>query len=615
VGDSLGRPGILILPKLFNVAAAIVVLCLLVLRWLPMATREREASVEDVRRTSAALSQEAEEHRRLFEASGDLIVVTDADRVITRISNSCDAILGYQPEEMIGRYDGEYIRSADIENLRMMIAQAAAGRVFSDIEVGFIHKSGRLVSTSLAAVWSPEAKRFFLIGRDVTEAKAAERRLEHLAHFDQLTGLPNRASLLRDLSELLAPTATLKPRPLAIAIFGLDDFKDINDTLGHATGDGVLKEVARRLSADAPGRVYRLGGDEFALLLPGRDDSIIASHFARTALNHVGERIDIDGHRLFIGASAGVAVAPADGAATDELLANVNLALRDAKAGGGRKSRVFLPEMRERTRARHQLESELRRAVSNKEYGLYFQPQMRLSDGAVVGAEALLRWRHPQRGLLEPPAFIAALGKSPAAMEAGEWALRKACATAASWTKQGLPPLRIGVNLFAAQFQDGHIVDAVEAVLRDSGLPPHLLELEITENVALGQDESILGVLGSLRAAGVGIALDDFGAGYASLSYLMRYPLTRIKIDKSFVQRVSGNSAPEDTAIVRSIIVMAHNLKLGVIAEGVETPLQAAFLRDNNCEEAQGYLYAKPLPADEFADFLAASPRRLAGKA
>jgi diguanylate cyclase (GGDEF)-like protein/PAS domain S-box-containing protein len=605
----LGKPGLLIIPKLINVAAACVVLSLLLLRWLPMAMRERAKADNDVREKSTALTQEIEEHRRLFETSADLIVVTDRDRIVTRISHSCLVILGYRPDEVIGAYGGNFIRAPDLETLRQEMQLSIQGEAIRNFQTGFIHKDGRVVTLALTGVWSEQAQRFFLIGRDMTEREAAEEKLRQLAHFDQLTKLPNRTSLLRDLREMLIERTDRPRLVVSIAMFDLDGFKDINDTLGHATGDRLLEEVARRLSetAGASGQVYRLGGDEFFLILPGCRDPLVIARVVESFLRRVEERFEINGRGLFVAASAGIAIATAEVYDADELIANADLALYDAKAVGGRKYSLYMPSMRAKARARQEIDSELRRACSDNEFVLHFQPQLRMSDGAVVGAEALLRWKHPQRGLLAPAAFIDALVQSPAALEAGRWILQAACEAAASWRAKGLPPIRMGVNLFPAQFHDGMLLDDVKAVLGRTGLPADALELEITENIALGHDDGVLAALRMLRAIGVGLAFDDFGTGYASLSYLMRYPLTRIKIDRSFVQKIGEESALEDTAIVRSIITMGHNLNFEVTAEGVETLAQAAFLQAKKCDEVQGFLYSKPIPAKEFEDFLRGS--------
>jgi diguanylate cyclase (GGDEF)-like protein len=440
-------------------------------------------------------------------------------------------------------------------------------------------------------------------GKQFKRLFESEAKLKHLAHFDKLTGLANRVSLQNDLNESLGANRG----PTAIAMFDLDGFKDINDTLGHSIGDHLLQAVARRLTELAEGdeRFYRLGGDEFVLIKPDCGDPREIARVVDAVLKRLAERFEIKGHQLFVGASAGIAIAPADGADIEELVSNADLALYEAKSAGGNAYRLFVPVMRAKTIARRGLDAELRRASANREFELFFQPQLRTTDGAVVGAEALLRWRHPQRGILAPGAFIEALGESPVVLDVGRWILQSACEQAAAWRLAGFP-LRIGVNLFPAQFHAETLVDDVEAALGHSGLPADALEIEITENIALGEREESLQALHRLRARGVKLAFDDFGTGYASLSYLARYPLTRLKIDQSFVRKIAGAFTLTDTAIVRSIIVMAHNLGLEVIAEGVETPVQASFLRAEKCEELQGYLYAKPLPAADFEAYLRA---------
>ena len=434
----------------------------------------------------------------------------------------------------------------------------------------------------------------------------SEAELTHLAHYDQLTGLANRVSLHDDLNEVIGSNDGPTDDAVCIAMFDLDGFKNINDTLGHSIGDLLLQEVARRMEqlAAGVGRVYRLGGDEFVLLQRGCNDPLEIARVVEGMLKRLAERFEINEHQLFIGASAGIAITAADGSADHkESMSNADLALYDAKFAGGNTYRMFVPVMRAKTLARRALDEELRRASANKEFELFFQAQVRASDGTVVGAETLLRWRHPQHGIIAPGAFIKALSESRVVLDVGRWIMQSACEQAAAWRAAGLP-LNIGVNLFPAQFHGETLLNDVEAALGHSGLPAEALEIEITENIALGEQEETLEVLHILRAKGVKLAFDDFGTGYASLSYLMRYPLTRLKIDQSFVRKIVDNSPLKDTAIVRSIIAMAHNLGLEVIAEGVETVAQAAFLRAEKCEELQGYLYSKPLSAADFEAYL-----------
>jgi diguanylate cyclase (GGDEF)-like protein/PAS domain S-box-containing protein len=602
--EILGKPGLLIIPKLINVFAATGVLCLLLLRWLPMASRERTKAESDVREKSDALAQEMEEHRRLFEASADLIIVTDHQRRITRISHSSECILGYSPEEVVGQSGRDFVCPSDVETLRQELLLCSEGKAIRNFECAFIHKRGHFVTLALTGVWSEQAQRYFLIGRDMTEQKIAERKLNHLAHYDQLTGLPNRVSLFKDLNEL----TDVPLQPVSIAIFDLDGFKDVNDTLGHSTGDQLLTQVAVRMCAltPAPGQVYRLGGDEFVVVLQGCSDPLEFSAIVQSILGSLETRFDAGSHRAYIGASAGITIAPADGLTPEELIANADLALYEAKGSGGHKSRFYTSTMRAKAQMRHEMEGEIRRALAQGEFVLHYQPQLNLRDGAVIGAEALLRWQHPERGLLGPAAFIDIIAQSSMASEIGNWVLQTACKTAASWCKAGLPPVRLAVNLFPAQFHEEALALQIGTALRDSGLPPEMLEIEITENVALSNDPHIIDSLRSLREKGVGLALDDFGTGYASLSSLRRYPLTRLKIDRSFVSTIGADSSTVETAVASSIIAMAHNLGFSVTAEGVETNAQAAFLVGKRCDEVQGFLYAKPLPSNEFEMFLAA---------
>jgi diguanylate cyclase (GGDEF)-like protein len=503
---------------------------------------------------------------------------------------------------MTGHSGGEFIHPDDLDNTREEMRRARYGKDIRNFDCRYIHKDGHTVPIAWSGVWSEPEQRHYFIGRDMTEQRAAEQKLRQLALFDTLTGLGNRASLHEDLDALLSGEDA---QPAAVAIFDLDGFKDINDTLGHTVGDALLKEAARRLaSVCGEGTVYRVGGDEFVLVLPGTGDPLAISAIVQKVIDGFARRFLLEDHNLLVSASAGIAIAPADGTTVNELVSNADLALYDAKAAGGSTYRLFLPQLRVRAEARRKLDAELRRACAQDEFELHYQPQIRSSDNVVIGAEALLRWRHPERGLLAPDAFIDSLAENAVAPQLGRWILKSACKAAARWhTAEGGGPT-IAVNLFPAQFRSGTLLEDVEEALAESGLLPEALELEITENIALDHDDSVLTPLVQLRAMGIGIAFDDFGTGYASLSYLTRYPLTRIKIDRSFVRNITASSASEDTAIVRSIIAMASNLGLEVTAEGVETAAQAAFLRAEGCHDLQGYLFSRPVPEEEFRRFL-----------
>lgn len=600
----LGTPQLLIIPKLINVAAACFVLGLLLFRWLPDASKERANAEVDLQRAEWRFKQLVDGVKEYA------IYLLDTTGHVTSWNTGAERIKGYRADEIIGasfaRFYTEEDRLAGAPERALKVAirdgrfEAAAWRVrkngtrfWASVVIDPIRdEEGRLIG-------------FAKVTKDITEQKEFEEKLKQLALFDTLTGLPNRASVLNDLKSLLGCGPDKKTSAISIAMFDLDGFKKINNTLGHSTGDEVLQQVAKLFAETAQrrGQSYRIGGDEFILVLPNCGDPLVVTEVVTSLLKRLGEPFEIQGRRLFVGASAGIAIAPAHGSNPEELIENADLALFDAKKAGGRKCSLFASVMRVRLSARQELDTELRRAHANKEFALYLQPQVRLSDGEVVGAEALLRWQHPERGVLAPGAFIETLAQSPVALEIGNWILQKACEAAASWRADGLPSVRVGVNLFAEQFHDGMLED-VQAALRHSGLPPEALELEITENIVLDGDEETLMKLRELRKLGVGLSFDDFGTGYAALSYLTQYPLTRIKIDRSFVAKITDQSETADTAIVRAIITMAHNLGLNVTAEGVETERQAAFLRARKCEEAQGFLYGKPMPLKEFEEFL-----------
>jgi len=440
---------------------------------------------------------------------------------------------------------------------------------------------------------------------DRMELRRAENQLRYLAHNDLLTGCANRAKLGELTEAAKAGTA-----PTAMVLLDLDGFKHVNDTLGHAAGDALLVEVGRRLTSALDGRgvLARLGGDEFAALLPGLGDAAEARGLAHALQDSLDPPFLIAGREFRVGASAGVAVATPSEAG--HLLASADLALYRAKTKGGRQCRVFDIAMREKYIARRALEEEVSRAAHNAEFELHFQPQISLAHDCLVGAEALLRWRHPERGLLPPPAFLDALEAGSMAGAVGDWVIEEGCRQAAVWRAQGLD-LRIGVNLFAEQIRAGNLEATVRSALARWALPASALELELTETIALRHDDGLLAPLHALHADGVGVALDDFGTGFASLSMLRRCPLSRLKIDRCFISGLGAEGVPgsgrdrSDAVIVEAVLALGRGLGLGVVAEGVETEMQAAFLAAHGCDEAQGHLYGRPAPA---AGILAAAP-------
>lgn len=451
-------------------------------------------------------------------------------------------------------------------------------------------------------VSAEQALRLELPG-DMAAYRREAEELYRLANFDSLTGLANRARFFRLVEEMLT-----QPLAAAVVMIDLDGFKDINDTLGHAVGDGILREVARRLEAvvGSAEPVARIGGDEFAILLVGVAEPQEALAMSTLVNDSVTKPIILDGQEIHIAASCGVALAPLHTRNPIELLGNADLALFRAKTKGRGRCCVFEPSLRMEAAARRLYGMEIHRAVKEGEFLLVYQPQVRLDDGSLTGAEALIRWRHPERGLLAPAAFLPALERGPLAATVGSWVLDQACAQAALWRRSGLRAFRMGVNLFSAQFLVGDLAAEVVEILDRHGLPPSSLELEITENIALDHDDVVLEKLRKLRAIGVGIAFDDFGTGFASLSLLKRYPLSRIKIDRSFIEGML--SSEKDASVVRAILDMARAFDLETIAEGIEGAPERDSLLQQGCEEGQGYFFGKPMLAPHFADAFGIAP-------
>ncbi|RYY03224.1 MAG: EAL domain-containing protein [Gammaproteobacteria bacterium] len=486
-------------------------------------------------------------------------------------------------------------------DFRHLIEQAATEGSLDHIsipaEVSGLRKDGSEFRFGFALFgWRDgNSMKFEAVLKDLTLQQREEEELREQANRDVLTGLANRGRFYRCVEETLT-----RPAPAAVLMIDLDGFKDVNDTLGHTLGDGILQEVANRLLnlAEPYDVVARIGGDEFAVLLADVTDPQIAMQLANTMINHINTPMDVDGHVVRVAASCGVALSPSQGQEALELVGNADLALFKAKRSGRGRTFLFVPALRMEAMARRLYGLELHRALDEGEFLLFYQPQVNLTDGSLTGAEALLRWHHPERGLLVPAAFLPALEGGPLAATVGSWILDEACAQAAFWRRNGAPSFRIGVNLSGAQFRVGDLADQVIKTLERHGLPPEALELEVTENIVLDNDDVVLGILQRLHDYGLSIAFDDFGTGYASLSLLKTYPLTRIKIDQSFVRGMLTST--RDASVIRAILDMARSFDLETIAEGIETEEAHNYLSNELCDEGQGYLFGKPMPARQF---------------
>ncbi|HYD97312.1 MAG TPA: EAL domain-containing protein [Noviherbaspirillum sp.] len=438
-------------------------------------------------------------------------------------------------------------------------------------------------------------------------AEAARRRyaeqLEYHAAHDILTGLPNRALLQDRLTQALA-YASRYCYAVWVLFLDLDRFKLVNDSLGHKAGDIVLQSIAARLEAAVreTDTVARLGGDEFVLVLPERADECLTSAVVQRIMDAVAQPLEVDGHEFVLGCSIGVAAYPSDGEDPETLIKHADIAMYRAKETGRNNFQFYTPAMNERLMERLRIESDLRNALERGEFVLHYQPQIDLRTGSTIGMEALIRWQHPTLGMVPPLRFISLAEETGLIVPIGQWVLRTACTQAVAWQNAGLGKLRVAVNLSARQFAEQDLVSSIAGVLASTGLAPHLLELELTESLVMTDVDRAIGILRDLKQLGVLLSLDDFGTGHSSLSYLKRLPIDALKIDQSFVRDITHTA--DDAAIVASIISLAHNLRRHVIAEGVETHEQLAYLQRHGCNEMQGYYFSKPVPAELFEKLL-----------
>lgn len=451
-----------------------------------------------------------------------------------------------------------------------------------------------------------DVTHFVGVLNDVTDNRRYQQELEHQATHDSLTDLPNR-NLLRDRIQQALVFGDRYGHSVAVAFLDLDNFKLVNDGLGHAVGDQLLQRVAERLtqSLRATDTVARLGGDEFVLVMQYASKEHIGSHLQRL-LQGIAAPFPIEGREVYATFSVGVAVYPEDGRDPDALLKNADAAMYKAKSMGRNNFQFFTSDLNAQASERLDIATELRRALDRGELRLHYQPQVELATGRVVGAEALVRWEHPTRGMMLPSMFIPVAEETGLIGAVGDWVLRNAAAQSRDWRDRGLPPVVVAVNLSARQFRDTRLAETVRAVLDEMELNPKSLELELTEGSLMHNPEQATEMLRQLKEAGYRIAIDDFGTGYSSLSYLQRFPLDKLKIDAAFVRELPDNR--DSVAIVMAVISMGHSLGLRVIAEGVETAQQLEFLRQNGCDEVQGYFFARPMSAPDFIAWSRARP-------
>jgi diguanylate cyclase (GGDEF)-like protein/PAS domain S-box-containing protein len=532
-------------------------------------------------------------------------IVTVKDAIEQRyilLNKSAEGLFGIPRNEMVGKHIHDLLHSDAADFLFEQDREVLKSRELAIIDEHVVNtprNGARTLATKKVPILGEDGEPQYLLSlsEDITERKQAEARIAHMAHHDPLTDLPNRAAFSERLAFTLERAAATG-ETFAILCLDLDRFKEINDVFGHSVGDELLREVSRRLQAATEGAfLARLGGDEFTLIATDGAQPSTAEALADRLLGVFADDLAIDGQRLRIGLSIGVAIFPTDGTDVTTLLGNADAALYRAKADGRGTIRFFQVEMDKQLRERRAMQHELRSAIADDELSLDYQPQS-LIGGEIIGFEALLRWHHPSRGIVPPGTFISLAEESGLIIPIGEWVLREACREAASWPR----PLQIAINLSPIQFRHGDLPELVHSILLQTGLAPNRLELEITEGVLVEDFSRALSILRRLKSLGVRIAMDDFGTGYSSLSYLQSFPFDKIKIDRSFISNVERN--PQSAAIVRAVIGLARGLDLPVLAEGVETRDQLAFLSREACDEIQGYLLGRPGPMDDYAELV-----------
>jgi diguanylate cyclase (GGDEF)-like protein/PAS domain S-box-containing protein len=525
------------------------------------------------------------------------------DGLIVDCNQTFADMLGFRRGELVGRNMADlYANRSEAEELNLLLS--SVGTLNSvEIELRRADRRALWVLENLALVGEGSSAAVHATVVDISDRKRAEEQIEFHAYHDVLTHLPNR-KLFTDRLRQSVTRARRNSKSVAVMFIDLDHFKTINDTLGHTAGDELLLEMARRLRECVrdDDTVARLGGDEFTIILSELRQPEDAVGVAQKILDAVQEPLTIGNMPISVSASIGIALYPDDGHDAESLLRNADSAMYRAKEAGRSTVQLCTDDMKKRAVERLAVESRLRTAVIDDELVLVYQPLVNLVTGRTIGVEALVRWNDPVRGLVEPASFIPIAEETRLILPLGEWVLRTACAQMKEWQDRGAGPLRVAVNLSARQFQQHDLVEMVRSALEEARLSPSSLELEITETTAMQNGEATVETLRALRNLGVGISIDDFGTGYSSLNYLKRFPITAVKIDRGFVHDLTTSDG--DAAIVSAVIGMARSLRLRVIAEGVETAEQFAFLRTRDCDEAQGFYFSRPAPPHEVTRML-----------
>lgn len=547
---------------------------------------------------------------RAIEASTNAVVITSAappDFAIEYVNPAFARITGYKTEEVIG-HSCSFLWGKDNQQTSISEIMATGNEQREGhVKLRCYRKDGSQFWSEIhiAPVRDDDGTvvHFVAILYDITETKQYQEELEIQANRDSLTGLANRNLLADRLNQAIISAASFT-RPLWVAYLDMDRFKFINETVGHKVGDQLLKQIAARLQTAMrdTDTIARVGADEFILILQERGDEHLVTEIVQRVIDTIAQPLVEDGHEFFLTCSVGVAVYPTDGIDPETLIKHADIAMYRAKELGRNNLQFFTPAMNQRALERLRIEGDLRNALERQEFVLHYQPQVDLATGRIVGMEALIRWQHRELGMVSPARFIGLAEETGLIVPIGDWVLRTACIQTREWIRAGFGPLRVAVNLSARQFGQKDLAQSIATILKETGLSPEFLEIELTESLVMTDVERAIGILRNLNDLGVMLSIDDFGTGYSSLSYLKRFPIDVLKIDQSFVRDITVDS--DDAAIAVAIISLAHSLKLKVIAEGVETAAQLTFLRRNQCDQMQGYYFSRPQPAAEFMQML-----------
>jgi diguanylate cyclase (GGDEF)-like protein/PAS domain S-box-containing protein len=570
---------------------------------MAMDTTERRRTEESLRLRNRAI-----------QASVNAIVITDLDGAMEYTNPAFERMTGYSIDEVVGKncsfLQGDDTEQPGLASIRRAVRMREEGRAL----LRNYHKDGTLFWNDLHIAPVPNAAgtvtHFVGVLNDVTGIKNYEEQLEMHANVDSLTGLANR-NVLKDRIRHAIAAAQRQRNKIVVGFMDLDNFKFVNDSLGHSVGDELLKRVAERLASCLRGQdtIARYGGDEFAFVLPGQNDEKSVSVLMDRILKVLDKPFHIDSHKFFISCSIGLSFYPRDGEDVDSLLKNADAAMYRAKDKGRNNFQFYTPAMNQKVTERLSMEAKLRQALAGDEFVLHYQPKVELKTGRIVGVEALLRWNAPNGQLIAPSTFIPLAEETGLIVPIGEWVMYTACSHIRALRETGLAPVQVAVNISARQFESKSLVDLVNHALAASGLEPGFLELELTESLVMHNPEEVIRILLALKEMGLHLSIDDFGTGYSSLSYLQRLPVDRLKIDQSFVRDIGAD--PNDAIIARAVISLGHSLGMSVVAEGVSSNEQLSFLRENGCDEIQGFLFSQAVPIHELALMLQADRKLL----